>query len=342
MPDGTVARRALIGASLAGAASAAVVLGHEPTAQAASGSTTLVALTPSGDETGATDSAAISGALSTVPSQVQLAAGQFYLNAAITMRTGQTLIGAGPGATIVQQVTSNANGIEATDVDHVAIKALTLAGTGSGSGNGINIVTDVNPNVAYISIEDCRAMLWGNVGVRLDTPIVSRLDRVVSQQNLGDGFQITDDAGTGTSLVFNACYANANKGNGYELDSVVYSTLNGCAADSNPVGYALYGCQGVVLSGCGCESFTTTGYLFAGYSTGCSIYGARTYNGSGVGIHVVTGTTRQTIGGATETSPNSATNFIKTDASTSTVVWGITKITADSLAGTVTSIDGSA
>ena len=347
LTNGAVGRRTLIGASLAGATGAVVAFSHEPAANAAASTAPLVALVPSGDPTGAADTAAINGALSTTPGQVLLAAGQFTISGAITMNTGQTLAGAGPGATIVQQLSDSindipVNGIQATDVDHVTIKGLTLVGTGSGSGNGINIVTKVDTNVAYITIEDCRCMSWGNVGVRLDTPIVSRIDRVVSQQNGGDGFQITDDAGTGTSLVFNACYANANKGNGYELDSVVYSALNGCAADSNPVGYALYGCQGVVLSGCGCEDFTSVGYLFAGYSTGCSLYGARTYNGSGIAIHVVTGTTRQTIGGATETSPKSTTNFIKTDSSTSTVVWGVTKITGDSLSGTVTNLDGSA
>jgi hypothetical protein len=355
--DRKVARRALIGASIAGAAGAAVALGHAPAAQAATETTTpLVALAPSNDETGATDFAAISALLSASPCQVVLGAGKFYINAAITLNSGQSLVGAGASATIVNYVvpspppSQKSNGIQATDVDYVTIKGLTLVGSQSPTNpaanptcaNGINIVTSTGSNVAYISIEDCTVMLWANVGVCLDTPIVSRFDRVVSQQNGGDGFQITNNAGTGTSLVFNACYANDNVGNGYELDSVVYSSLNGCAADSNPVGYALYGCQGVVLNGCGCEDYTTAGYLFAGYSVGCSVYGARTYNGSGIGIHVVTGTTRQTIGGATETSPKNATNFIKTDASTSTVVWGVTKITADSLSGTTTNIDGSA
>jgi len=50
-----------------------------------------------------------------------------------------------------------------------------------------------------------------------------------------------------------SCYARANAGNGYQLTSMNYCSLNGCAADSNAQGYALTGCTGVAIVGCGAE-----------------------------------------------------------------------------------------
>src|ERR1700722_16423954 len=58
----------------------------------------------------------------------------------------------------------------------------------------------------------------------------------------------------GTSCVFNACYASGNGSAGYYL-SIVYSTFNGCASDSNGYGYYIYGSsRSLTFNGCGAES----------------------------------------------------------------------------------------
>jgi hypothetical protein len=46
---------------------------------------------------------------------------------------------------------------------------------------------------------------------------------------------------------------------GFYFDTMVYCVLNGCAADSNAVGYVLKRCQGVTLTSCGAESTVATG-----------------------------------------------------------------------------------
>jgi hypothetical protein len=343
-------RRSIIAGSLTGAGlvAGAAIFGQATPAMAAEAG--LVVIAPSLDTSGNTDRANIQAALGTTGSQVILTPGTFYINGPIVMHSNQRLIGSGAGATTINQVTDD-HGISSTpngNINYVTIAGLTLNGIGAGNGSGIYFVPVTTGNVTDITIEDCIVKHWGDCGVYLSASIASRITRVEAFGNGGDGFYITKtSSGAGTSIIFQACYANANVKNGYELDTVSYSSFSGCASDGNRTGYALFGCRAVTLTSSGAENFTTAGYLFSNCIS-CCLFGGYTYAGHTVGIHVAGSTTHQTIGGAVQSTPDSATtNFILTDAGTSTLVWGISRpgtagTSTDTFNGTVTNLDGSA
>jgi hypothetical protein len=82
--------------------------------------------------------------------------------------------------------------------------------------------------------------------------------------------------------------------------------------------------------------------------TSCSLLGAYTYGGSTVGIHVAGNTVHQTIGGAVQSQPGGLTDhFIRTEAGTSVVVWGVSRpgttgASTDTFDGQVVNLDMSA
>jgi hypothetical protein len=301
-------------------------------------------LQPTGDATGVKDSANIS-ALLLAGKSLHLLPGTFNINAAITLATNSSLIGAGAGTTIINQVTSGAEGITGTNVSTVTLRGFTLVGNGSGVSTKAGIHFSSNPATANIILDDIIVQNFGLQGFLFDSVFLTELRKCEALANGGSGFQVTNSFASPTSFSFHACYANANLGTyGYELDALQYSSLSGCAADSNATGYGLLGCQGVILTGCGTEAFTATGYLMNNCK-GCGLYGGFTFNGKTKVAWMTNGSNRCTVGGLTETSPAAgATACVQTDAGTSFIsLWGITHVTADSLAaGTFTNVDGSA
>jgi hypothetical protein len=348
------------GASTPSAAQASLGLGSAATQpssafDAAGAAAAVAAVAPSdwhnvvtgygADPAGADDSTdAIQDALTAVASAggtVYVPAGMYKISSALTVSSGVTVQGAGEHAAVITQTSTTADGISGTDVSHVTIRDLGLSGPGSGSGSGIAITASSDPNIAYIDIENVIAASFGNIGVHLDTPIVTHLRKVLAMSNGGDGFQLSNVKSTPTSVTLESCYADGNAGIGFELDGAAYCALDGCASDGNAIGYGLYSCQGVTLSGCGTETFTTAGWVFDG-CTGCTLNGGRTYNGAGIVAHVTDGTVQQTITGLVETSPAAgATASIETDSGTSSVIINPAVVTAASYAtGTAYVIDG--
>lgn len=317
-------------------------LSSEGFAVTGSGGKGQICVPPSGDLTGATDTANINSALS-VFGAVLLTAGTYTINAALTPPTNSSLIGAGAGVTVINQITNAAEGITCNNKSTVTLRGFTLVGKGSGVSTAAGIHFASNPPTANLILDDVIVQNFGLQGFLFDSVFLVELRKCEALQNGGQGFQVTNSFTVPTSFSFHSCYANANGGNGYELDALQYSHLGGCAADGNPTGYALLGCQGVTLTGCGTEAFTATGFLFNN-CRGCGLYGGFTFNGKTKVAWITNGTTRTTIGGLTETSPAAgATACVQTDAGTSSVLWGITHVTADSLAaGTFTNVDGSA
>lgn len=297
-------------------------------------------LLPTGDTSGAKDAAAIQAIL-TANKPAILGSGTFYINAALAMKTGGYLAGAGMGQTLINQVSTTAHGISALDASQLTIRDLLIGGPAAGSGNGINLAASVNSNVAYVDIENVVAGSFGNIGVHIDTAIVTHLRKVIASSNAGDGFQFSNTKGTPTSVSLDSCYANGNGASGYEFDGAAYCALNGCASDGNVNGYAFFSCQGITLNGCGTERFTGAGWIFDACN-GCHLNGARTFSGKTVVVHVTDGTKNQTITGLVETSPASgATSSILTDSGTSSVIINPTVVTAASYAtGTAYVITG--
>lgn len=350
-------RRGLITGSLVGAglvAAEGMIFGQPTAALAATEG--LVVITPSGDATGAIDRGAIQRALAEVNRQVLLSAGEFHIDQPIVMHSNQRLIGAGAQATKITQVGTGhgITSVSGSAINYVTISGLSVIGQYVPTDpppvdgpSGICLIAGPAEGPSNITIEDCVIKNWGDCGVYLSAVIASRITRVQSVKNGGNGFYVTNTAkAAATSLAFEACYALGNRKNGYELDHVSYSTLHACANDGGQRGYALYNCSAVTLTSCGAEVFTEAGFLVRN-SKGCSLFGPYTFKGTTTGIRIGANTTNLTIGGAVQSDPPSATtpsltNFIVSEAGSSAVIWGVTRTSPNSLAGKVTNLDGTA
>lgn len=103
--------------------------------------------------------------------------------------------------------------------------------------------------------------------------ILSNIENVnVSQGNIGF------DIGNGTSTIFTNCWALNQKGTGYFLHSMAYSSLVSCAADTQNNGnyaYQAQNCKGLVFSVCGGEKWKT-GFYVNGSSDAIKIEGCYT------------------------------------------------------------------
>jgi hypothetical protein len=299
----------------------------------------VISLSPSGDSSGADDSAAIA-AVAGANVRLFLLPGAWNLNAGLPLSTGMSVLGAGGGSTVIHQRGTAVPGMVGTDVASILLEGFDLIGPSSGSQHGISFIKSSASNIPFTSIRDVRVSHFGADGVNIQTPISTGFDNVNSFLNGGNGFTVSDVSAC-TSCDFRNCYANANTSNGYSLTNLQYSSLTGCACDSNANGYVLTGCHGVVLSGCGAENTVADSYIITG-SKACNIFGAVVFGNNHYGIHVTGSSKRITIGGAEEISPGSATNFIITDSGTTGVIWGAVPVTADSIGGTWTNVDGSA
>jgi hypothetical protein len=277
---------------------------------------------------------ALNAALAAGGGVVYFPAGTYKTSAALTLKTGVTLQGAGENATTIKQNTAGAtHGLTGVDLSYVSVRDLTLSGPNSGSGNGINLTRSVNPNIPYCSFSNLQIATFGNAGFFSDTMIASTLSAVQARSNGGDGFQFNSTTGNTTSVALAGCFANANSGSGYELDSCVYCVLNGCASDNNlGGGYALFGAQSCTLNACGSEANTGNNVLLSG-GIGNTVNGLWVNVNSGVGVSLASGETFATLNGCVENSVSgSPTAFIKTVAGTSCVITNDKHATANSFA----------
>ncbi len=247
------------------------------------------------------DTTAIQSAITaatTTKGVVFFPAATYKITTPLTMVAGVTLQGAGKAASIIHQSGANQNGLNLTSASEIvyeaSIKDLGVLGTGSGTGIGINIKTTAAHPLDYGSITDVDVTSFGSHGIFLGGPIVWKLEGVKTASNGGNGFYIDGTVSFVTSISFSACYANGNTGDGYHFVQVNYSSLNGCAADGNAIGYyakdvagisfngcgaevngtnfkidsgAIFGTASVAFNGCLSQSATTNGYWITGVST---------------------------------------------------------------------------
>src|SRR5262249_53002509 len=138
--------------------------------------------------------------------------------------------------------------------------------------------------VAGLEIRDVNIVNFCGDNVYLNTPITSTFTNVRCQispsfTSAGYAFHTL----SGTSLVFNACYATGKFLTGFYLDGLHYSSLVTCAADGTCRAYYLNNCQSVTLTGTGCESnaIGTAPYLGYGFvvngGQSNSLNGCRSY-----------------------------------------------------------------
>jgi hypothetical protein len=347
---GSVGRRSLLTGAVAGGAGIAAIASVLPwdatpaSASVGQGVTDWqnVVSGYGADPTGRADStAAIQDAVNALPSGggvVYFPAGSYTISSAIIAVSGASLVGAGSGATVITQSSASENGISATDASLVTIRDLTVQGPGSGSGSGISFGLSQNPCTPYLYLENVRVMSFGSNGIALSNPIVSVLSKVISQTNGGHGFSIhgIPSGAAGTSCSLQSCYANTNTGHGYDLDTMVYTFLGGCAADKNGYGYYLTSCQAVQLSGCGAEGTVTDSFVLTG-GYGNTLASCWIYDNAHYGVHLTGSERCATLIGPVENTPASgAQAFIITDTGTTATMLNCSNITANELSGDTT------
>jgi hypothetical protein len=295
-------------------------------------------LAPSTDVSGPTDFANIQGLLNLGLGPVKLGAGQFYINAALTLITGSTLTGAGEQQTFINQVSTTAHGIYANNSYQLSIRDLSVIGPGSGTGDGIHFdqTTQVPANCYLANVQSAG---FGEFGIFMNTPITTTLITVETRNNGSHGFNLEN--GTSTTLI--GCYSNGDVGRGYNLNTMSYSALVGCAADSNgSYGYVFSSCLNVTATGCGAESQVANGAYDIIGGSNVTLLGCYTLHQPGVGCLVNSSATDITISGFQERSPaGGATSSITVNSGCSVLVLTPTVVTAMSLAAGTTMVIGS-
>lgn len=288
----------------------------------------VTAITPSGDTTGAADTAVIQAAMTAAGQGigggiVYLARGQFYLNAALTAVSNVALIGAGPQATLILQKSTTANGITGVDVNFCRFEGFQLTGPGYtvGTANGIRLSKSVNADVGHCTFRELRLNQWNGHVIYGSVMVVARFDHVLVQDYGNDGFHF--DGSVNTALTFDSCYADchngAQNGAGYTLSNGTYCSFNGCASDYNFWGYNPIGCSAVAFNGCGTEHSGGSGFECDG-GTGNHLNACEVFDNTSQAVNVASGETNLTITDLNELSPSGATASIKTAAGTSAVV----------------------
>jgi hypothetical protein len=298
------------------------------------------------------DTAAIQAAVDAASSAggtVYIPGGTYRLTDQIVVHNGVSIVGDGPTASVLQQTSATAHGIYGKDLRHVSISSLGVTGPGPASGTMSGIYLEPVDVVAlnYVSMRDLRVQNFGGDGIHVVRTIVSVFDRILAATNGGYGISLPapDDTGAGgTSCVLNACYGNGNLTGGFRIHRMSYTSLNGCAADSSPVGYQIDLSYGVTLNGCGAEDCVTGIEINGG--GGNLITGGVIYASRGTCVHITGGATGCGVAHLVEVAPNTASGAlkcIKTETGTHTVVTAVTSVKAmDYATGTVQVLDDSA
>lgn len=268
--------------------------------------------------------------------------GTYKISTVLTTYSKVTILGAGPNATIINQVTTTAGGITGVDLSFPAIKELTLNGPNTGSTVGINFTLSSNAATVFPTIENVYVKDFGSHGIAVQNSIVGTYSKVISESNGGNGFHIvgqTFPAAAGTSSNFDACYANANGANGFNFYNMVYCSLNSCAADGNATtAYLFDTCQSISALGCGAESQTTDSFKITG-GFGVGLYDCWIYQNNGRGIWVTGSANSVVLSGCTDNTPaGGATNFIKVDSGSHVAMTMCHNTTANSLASGTTNV----
>jgi Pectate lyase superfamily protein len=282
----------------------------------------------------ADSTAGINAAFSAAPSgggYFYFPRGAFKASGALNVPTGAVIQGAGEDVCIISQTSTTADTLAATDQRYITVRDIQLTGPGSGTGRGIAFLHSAAA-VAGINLENVIVQDFGGDGIHLETVITSALTKVRSQSNGGHGVF----ANNGTSLSLKACYANANTGNGYELDAMNYMQLDSCAADNDTIGYSVNGSSAVVLNACGSES-CTDGYKILGASANIVLQGCKVIGETGIGFWVTGNSTFCFVLGCREASPGGgATASFQVDSGSAAVVVDPQNTTANNYAaGTV-------
>lgn len=286
------------------------------------------------------DTAAIQNALDSVGltgGTVYLPKGHYLISNTLTMLNGTTMLGDGEESTFITMDPSvtDKHGITADDAGSLAFEGFLLTGPSSGTGAGIRLGWTANGNLPYLSMRNVWIRNWGSDGLQLETPIVSHLDKVLSFDNGGHGFNF-HHAGTSTTLT--SCWARGNAQAGYYFFQSVYMSLVSCAADNNGIGYLVDSAQSIGFYSCGAEGTTMNGGDYNGFgwkisnSSLINLHACWVTDNRNIGVWVTAGSNAIQLNVA-DNSPNvAAVYFIQTDALTNSTIYDLHNTTGNNVA----------
>lgn len=274
---------------------------------------------------------------------VYIPEGTFLVGQTIELKANATVEGYSSGSSIVQAADPNQDIFAGTDLRVVKIKNLTLKGCGQSSGIGRGLV------VAHSSLATANNMLenlnitdTGGDGLVITSPITNYLNNVRVERAGGHGFVIEG----GTSVYMQTCYANNTGKAGYYLHSVAYSSMTACAADYNAVGYYLWACLSLNITGSGCEyPVAANGFNGAAFTvhggSGVSLINPHSIFNKSTAFVVDNSAAKVVLVSPKESSPDAAQySFSTTTGCDVTVVSPVLVSPTNYAGGTVTEIGG--
>lgn len=176
--------------------------------------------------------------------------GTFLVGQTIRLKANVTVEGHSPGSSIILAANAAQDIFSGSDLRILKIKNLTLKGRGQSSGTGRGLVVAHSTLATANNIfENLNITDTGGDGLVITSPITNYLSNIRIERAGGHGFVVEG----GTSVYMQTCYANNTNKAGFYLHSVAYSSMTACAADYNAVGYYLWACLSLNITGSGCE-----------------------------------------------------------------------------------------
>lgn len=284
------------------------------------------------------DTSAIQGAIDSVlgtGGTIYLPKGIYKISTQLNLRNGITILGDGEESTFINQTGADAHGIVGDDVGSISLENFILTGPSGGTGAGIRIGWTANGNTPYVSMRNVWVRNFGSDGIQLETPIVSHLDKVLSFDNGGHGFNFYH---AGTSVTLTSCWARGNAQAGYYFYQSVYISLVSCAADNNGVGYFVQDAQSIGFYSCGAEGTTMNGIPYNGYgwkidnSSLISLQSCWVTDNRNLGVWISGGSNAVQLNVADNSPSVGAVYFIQTDTGTNVTMFGQHNTTGNNIA----------
>lgn len=267
--------------------------------------------------------------------------GTYLISSALTIYTGITLRGSGTEATFINQSNATAKGIIANDAASVTLEDFLLDGPNSGTGIGIEFTWTLAGNNPFHNFRNIWVRQFGGDGVKVQTPIVSRFDKVIVQDCGGHGFNWYH---AGTSCTFTACWARDNALAGYRFFESVYQGLTGCASDNNGVNYWIQDAQSIGFFACGSEGALQNDATYNGYgwkidnSSVITLDSCWVTDNREIAVWVTGGSQAISLNVADNTPNASALNFITIDSGCNATIYDLHNTTANNIAAGTTTI----
>jgi|SRR5579859_1791970 len=182
--------------------------------------------------------------------------GTYKLSSALTGLAGCSILGAGPGISILNQTSTTANGITynpASTLQYLSISNLTIQGPSSGSGVGLLLESNSGAGtVLSVSVNNVLIYNFGSHGLQLNNGTASEIN-ACNVTNVG-GHCYFINGGTGN--VVSSCYAGGGTTTqqGYQVTNASYVAIDGCKAFATAGGYQVTGGSACQLTSCGADT----------------------------------------------------------------------------------------